>query len=74
MKKILSLGMILASLGLLVSCGPGKAKSEMGTQKLELNFPMEYKNSEEVVEGATYTIGIVTDSPFKGVFAGVYNP
>ncbi|WP_156299081.1 oligopeptide ABC transporter substrate-binding protein [Streptobacillus canis] len=71
MKKILSAGLILASLGLLISCTPRKSKSEK-VQEVNLNFPMEYKNDAAVVEGATYTIGMVTSSPFKGIFSPVH--
>ncbi|NYV28428.1 oligopeptide ABC transporter substrate-binding protein [Streptobacillus felis] len=71
MKKILSASLILASLGLLVSCAPGKSRAEK-VQEVSLNFPMEYKNDAPEVEGATYTIGMITSSPFKGIFSPIH--
>lgn len=74
MKKILSATLILATLGLLVSCGPGKAKSELSDGKAEIKYkyPVEYKSDKPVVEGATYTIGVVTTTPFKGIFSPLH--
>ncbi|CAM3173094.1 oligopeptide ABC transporter substrate-binding protein [Streptobacillus ratti] len=73
MKKILSASLALASLGLLVSCGPGKAKSESGNDAgISLNFPREYKNDGIVDENAEYKVALVMSSPFKGVFSKLH--
>ncbi len=73
MKKILSASLALASLGFLVSCGPGKSKSELGNSSaVSLNFPMEYKNDGIVDENAEYKVALVTSSPFKGVLSRLH--
>ena len=68
MRKLLSFSLILASLGLLTSCAPGKAKSEKAREKVELKYPMEYVSDKNAIEGGTFSIGLVTASPFKGIF------
>ncbi|CAM3271992.1 oligopeptide ABC transporter substrate-binding protein [Streptobacillus felis] len=73
MKKILSASLILASLGLLVSCGPGQAKSDSAKDaEVSLNFPLEYKNDGIVDENAEFKIGLVNSSPFKGVLSALH--
>ncbi|WP_156299082.1 oligopeptide ABC transporter substrate-binding protein [Streptobacillus canis] len=73
MEKILSASLILASLGLLVSCGPGQAKSETGGDAgISLNFPIEYKSDGIVDETAEYKIGLIMSSPFKGVLSPLH--
>lgn len=37
-KEVLSMAIVLATLGLVVSCKPGKAKSESGAVKADLEF------------------------------------
>lgn len=64
MKRVLSMAMVLATLGLVVSCKPGKAKSESGAVKADLNFAMEYKNDAKVDENGILKIGMVMSSPF----------
>lgn len=73
MKKLLSLGLLLASFGLLVSCGPGQARSEKGVEKVSLNFPQEYKSDKEAIKGGEYRVGLVTSSPFKGIFSPLHS-
>lgn len=64
MKKFLKMGMLLATLGVLVACGP---KRESTTT--DLAFPIKYENEKPVVELDTMTIAYVSDSPFTGIFA-----
>ncbi|ACZ01577.1 ABC transporter substrate-binding protein [Streptobacillus moniliformis] len=71
MKKGLSVSLILASLGLLMSCSPGNSRTEK-ISKVDLNFPLEYTNEAPEIEGATYTIAMVTSSPFKGIFSPLH--
>ncbi|WP_073508352.1 ABC transporter substrate-binding protein [Streptobacillus notomytis] len=71
MKKLLSLSLMLASLGLLSSCSPGGSRSEKSS-KIDLNFPLEYTNDAPEVEGATYMVAMVTSVPFKGIFSPLH--
>ena len=73
MKKILTASLILASLGLLVSCGPGKAKSEMGVEKVDLKFAQEWNNDQPVKDGEVYKLGMVVTSPFKGILSPIHS-
>ncbi|CAM3151824.1 hypothetical protein [Streptobacillus ratti] len=73
MKKILSASLAVASLGFLVSCGLGKAKSELGNGAgISLKFPMEYKNDGIVDENAEYKVSLVVSSPFKGLLSKLH--
>ncbi|WP_064607012.1 oligopeptide ABC transporter substrate-binding protein [Streptobacillus moniliformis] len=73
MKKILTASLALASLGLLVSCGIGKSKSESGEDsKISLSFPREYKNPGIVDENAEYKVALVVSSPFKGLLSSLH--
>lgn len=74
MKKLLSLSLIITVFAFLVSCGPGKARSEMGIEKADTSsFPLEYKNDKAAIEGGTFTIGAVATSPFKGIFSPLHS-
>ncbi|CAM3173154.1 ABC transporter substrate-binding protein [Streptobacillus ratti] len=71
MKKLLSTSLILASLGLLLSCSPGNSRSEKNG-KIDLNFPLEYTSEAPAIEGGTYTVAMVASSPFKGIFSPLH--
>ena len=53
----------------VVSCNPGKKRSEMPGAKLNLSlFPEKTSNNEPAVEGGTLQVAIVKDDPLVGVF------
>lgn len=65
MKKIL---IFLIGL-MLISCNPGKKRSEMPGAKINLSiFPIKTSNNEPAVENATLQVAIVKDDPLVGVF------
>ena len=65
MKKIL---IFLIGL-MLISCNPGKKRSEMPGAKINLSiFPIKTTNNEPAVENATLQVAIVKDDPLVGVF------
>jgi len=65
MKKIL---IFLIGL-MLISCNPGKKRSEMPGAKINLSiFPIKTSNNEPAVENATLQVALVKDDPLVGVF------
>ena len=65
MKKIL---IFLIGL-MIISCSPGKKRSEMPGAKINLSiFPIKTTNNEPAVENATLQVAIVKDDPLVGVF------
>ena len=65
MKKIL---IFLIGL-MIISCSPGKKRSEMPGAKINLSiFPIKTSNNEPAVENATLQVAIVKDDPLVGVF------
>ena len=65
MKKIL---IFLIGL-MLISCNPGKKRSEMLGAKINLSiFPIKTSNNEPAVENATLQVALVKDDPLVGVF------
>lgn len=65
MKKIL---IFLIGL-MLISCNPGKKRSEMPGAKINLSiFPIKTTNNEPAVENATLQVALVKDDPLVGVF------
>jgi len=53
----------------VVSCSPGKKRSEMPGAKLNLSlFPEKTSNNEPAVQGGTLQVAIVKDDPLVGVF------
>ena len=65
MKKIL---IFLIGL-MLISCNPGKKRSEMPGAKINLSiFPINTSNNEPAVENATLQVALVKDDPLVGVF------
>ena len=65
MKKIL---IFLIGL-MLISCNPGKKRSEMPGAKINLLiFPIKTSNNEPAVENATLQVALVKDDPLVGVF------
>ena len=65
MKKIL---IFLIGL-MLISCNPGKNRSEMPGAKINLSiFPIKTSNNEPAVENATLQVALVKDDPLVGVF------
>ena len=53
----------------VVSCNPGKKRSEMPGAKLNLSlFPEKTSNNEPAVQGGTLQVAIVKDDPLVGVF------
>ena len=65
MKKIL---IFLIGL-MIISCSPGKKRSEMPGAKINLSiFPIKTTNNEPAVENATLQVALVKDDPLVGVF------
>ena len=65
MKKIL---IFLIGL-MIISCSPGKKRSEMPGAKINLSiFPIKTSNNEPAVENATLQVALVKDDPLVGVF------
>ena len=65
MKKIL----IFLIGFMLISCNPGKKRSEMPGAKINLSiFPIKTSNNEPAVENATLQVALVKDDPLVGVF------
>lgn len=53
----------------VVSCNPGKKRSEMPGAKLNLSlFPEKTSNNEPAIEGGTLQVALVKDDPLVGVF------
>ena len=50
MKNVLKYTMVLATLGLVVSCGPGKAKSEQAGANVKINFAQEWVSDKPIKE------------------------
>lgn len=76
MKKITYFGIIAATLGFLVSCGANETQSSTTTettQSKKLQFPLEYKSDKPVVQADEFKIGIVTSSPFKGIYSVLHS-
>ena len=54
---------------MLISCNPGKKRSEMPGAKINLSiFPIKTSNNEPAVENATLQVALVKDDPLVGVF------
>ncbi|MCG4282140.1 oligopeptide ABC transporter substrate-binding protein [Lacticaseibacillus saniviri] len=73
MKKRSKIGMVLLSTALvltLAACGSKSSNSSSSSNgsTTKLSFPITSKGSGSVEKGGTLSIGIVNDSPFKGVF------
>ena len=76
MKRLLKfLSVAVAMLMLITACNGGTQNGDNnggnggnnGTEE-ELKFPAIVENEGEAVDGATLKVGLVLDSPFKGVF------
>lgn len=59
-------------LSLLLSCSPGKAKSEQGSKPISEKFPIEYLNPADIQEDGVYKMAFITSSPFKGIFSPIH--
>ncbi|BBM36448.1 oligopeptide ABC transporter substrate-binding protein [Pseudoleptotrichia goodfellowii] len=68
MRKIGTV-MTLFILMLLISCGPGKKRSNAGDEAVDASkFPIETSNKDAAVKDAVLKVAIVKDSPLVGVF------
>ena len=68
MRKIGTV-MTLFILMLLISCGPGKKRSNAGEEAVDASkFPIETSNKDAAVKDAVLKVAIVKDSPLVGVF------
>ncbi|WP_314011590.1 oligopeptide ABC transporter substrate-binding protein [Pseudostreptobacillus hongkongensis] len=72
MNKFIKASIMLGVLGMLISCGPGKSRSEKGGETTSLNFPMEYTSDQKAIEGGELKVALVTNSPFKGIFSPLH--
>ena len=73
MKNVLKYTMVLATLGLVVSCGPGKPKSEQAGANVKLNFAQEWVSDKPIKEDGIYKIAMVSADAFKGIFSPLHN-
>ena len=73
MKNMLKYTMVLATLGLVVSCGPGKARSEQAGENVKLNFAQEWVSDKPIKEDGIYKIAMVSADAFKGIFSPLHN-
>ena len=71
-KKNLFLMLLISIMLLTVACGPGKKKSDKGTEKVDISkFPTAVENNEKSVEGGTLKVAMVKDSAMVGLFSSV---
>lgn len=63
-------GLVFVSLLVLSGCGnkQSKGKEEKETEKVDVSaFPIVTANTDQAIAGGTLAVGMVTDSPIKGV-------
>lgn len=71
MKKRSVLGMITLATALsitLVACGSKSSNSSSSTSNKAVKLPISYNNTKKAIKGGNLNVGVVDDSPFKGVF------
>lgn len=68
MKKVILKAITSLMLLSLISCGPGKRKSESVSEINKSKFPLEWISEEPGIKGGTFKVAIVSNSQFKGIF------
>lgn len=80
-KHIAKVAAIMACMLMFTSCGDlgaaggdsgsgGDTPSGQSSSEIEQQYPALVEHEGDVIEGGTLKVGIVSDSPFKGVFNG----
>ena len=73
-KKWLLLSLVCVLMLALAACGGSDSKDKSkgeDTKKEKVDtskLPFEAKNDGDSIEGGTLKVGLVTDSPFQGIF------
>ncbi|MGO3751850.1 MAG: oligopeptide ABC transporter substrate-binding protein [Peptoniphilaceae bacterium] len=72
-KWVSKITLLLAFMFLLTACGGGSSKQKsLGSSEIEKKYPAVVENEGEVIDGSNLTlkVGVVSDSPYKGIFNG----
>jgi peptide/nickel transport system substrate-binding protein len=62
------LAVTLTACGSSSSSSSSNGSSSSSTSAKKLSFPVATKNDKATVDGGTLTVGMITDTPFKGIF------